>query len=466
MRVFASLVTILIGCGGSGSNDDDTMVGGSFTSTSFNIPAAGNGSIALLAYGGPLVAVDGDRVLASGLVSFDVSASQREDSRTLTALEGGEVQFVKRYTYPNTFDVRPSSIVSDGAGGAYLAATRLYTGQSYVSEPVITHFDASGAVTWSRSYATSSMAQWNLPQISGLFGYTNVPDVTLSSIIDGKLAVIAGSCAMVIDTAGNVQWAQQFPGQTALAQLRADADGFTIWGFLYDALLVIRYDWTGTVVSYRQAPGSVRGGMTFSTPHQRADGNLVIGWDTFDELNLPISGAIVFDPGGAVIDDFTFQLQASYDPRQTMRAVSQPSRIRFLSDDLATSHHTYKEGLRPPFRDVGLDIVFQTSATGDAVSPAIFSARAEGAWFRLGDGSVYTVASLGVGYGGIGASCATNYVAIDSLTKGPSAGVIQPLVAASVAPTVITVTPAEEPVTVTDAGMVTATETGSQTCSE
>ena len=146
-----------MGCGaGSGTGDAASSTAGGFTAISLDIPSSGNGSLRLLGYGGPLVAVDGDRVLAAGLISFDVSTTQLTDSRTLTAIDGGVVTFVHRYTYPKSLDVRASSIVADGEGGAFLAGNRLHgVAGGSASDPVVTRFDAIGHVLWSKSYSAS-----------------------------------------------------------------------------------------------------------------------------------------------------------------------------------------------------------------------------------------------------------------------------------------------------------------------
>lgn len=135
----------------------------------------------------------------------------------LSTFDGGTLVHVTQYDYPDHIDVRPSSISADGAGGAFVAATRLES-HTYETAPVITHFSANGQVAWSKAYTLASPDFWNLPTLNGVQGVSTSPDVTISAPVAGKLAVIGGHGAMVIDIAGAVQWAQTFAGQTALSQ--------------------------------------------------------------------------------------------------------------------------------------------------------------------------------------------------------------------------------------------------------
>ena len=50
----------------------------------------------------------------------------------------------------------------------------------------------------------------------------------------------------------------------------------------------------------------------------------MLGYDTLDAQNQPVAGAIVFDGTGMVAEDFTYEIQAGYDPRGSNRAVSNP----------------------------------------------------------------------------------------------------------------------------------------------
>jgi hypothetical protein len=467
MRIELFLAALAVGCGGGGGDHPDggTEVGGDFTTSELAFTGEGNGNLALAAYSGPLISVDGDHTIAAGVVQVDITPSMHANVRTLTALDADHVLFIERYEFAHP-DVRTSSIVSDGARGAFVASTRLTIPSGYLSVPVITHFDANGAVAWSKAYEQPNNTSWTLPQQGGVSGVDTFPDGVLSRPVAGKLALIAGNAIMVIDGSGAVQWAKQYGGQpaTELSQLYADADGITAWGVAYDSFVAIRVDWSGTLVSFHQAACKCAGATTFMPPHRRADGNLVLGYDTFDAVNMPISGVLVLDATGtSIVEELTYSVTALWDETTFDRPLTPATHIRFLADDVVTTHHTYMEGISSPYMTTPVDLAFAVGADG-GVASITYSARSKGLWSRLGSGALLVLQSSSVGTGSLGAPCAKDAITISVLTKAASPGTFQPLVTATTAESTLTVTPVDEAVTVTDVGAVTATEIPSQTC--
>ncbi len=462
MRIGLFLAALAVGCGGGGGGPPG---GGSFTISEIAFPGQGNGNLALTAYSGPLISVDGDHTIAAGVVRVAVSPTMLAEARTLTALDADHVQLIERYDFAHP-DVRPSSIVSDGARGAFVASTRLTIPSGYLSVPVITHFDAKGAVAWSKAYEQPNNTSWTLPQLGGVSGVDTFPDGVLSRPVAGKLALIAGNAIMVVDSGGAVQWAKQYGGQpaTELSQLYADADGITAWGVAYDSFVALRVDWSGTLVSFHQAPCKCAGATTFMPPHKRADGNLVLGYDTFDALSTPISGVLVLDATGtSIVEEFAYGVTALWDETTFDRSLTPATHIRFLADDVVTTHHTYLEGISAPYMTQPVDLAFIVGA-GGGVGSITYSARVNGLWSRLGSGAMLVLQNSNVGTGSLGAACAKDAITVSVLTKAASPGTFQPLVTATTAESTLTVTAVDEAVTVTDVGAVTATGIPSQTC--
>lgn len=437
---------------GGGGGGDASPSGGTYAVESFGL----TGQMANVEYSGPVVSVDGARVFAVGNAIFQVPPNSMRAGHVLSSLDGTQLRFAEELAYPtDTGDGVMSSVVSDGAGGVFVGVNRIAPDSSTL--PAVVHVDASGQVVWSKTYASDAVG-WSLPS------YGDNPNPVLSAVVDGKLAVVVLRQVMVIDTEGAVQWTSRITTSPATnySQVYADAAGVIAWGIHNDKLVVVQYDWTGAVVAYKEAFADVHGPTKLGPPFLRADGELVMGYDTQNKFAAATSGVLVFDRDGTLHETTGYGLQAEWDLAGFDRGLSAVSRIRYLGDDLVTFHSQYETGANEPFTPIDVDLVFRDDAAGE-VADLTFSAAENATWFGV-QGGAYGIGQFRIATGDLGGACGTDTITTTAVMKRSTGLQFDPLADAAYAPTTFTTMPVDDPVTVSPLADVHGMDVTGQGC--
>lgn len=408
------------------------------------------------AFAHPMALALGTRAVAVG-VTRGVGG---RDLALLTLLTPPNTAVTKTFSWSDeSIYVRRSSIVADGAGGFYLGGSALHTPSSGTStEPVLSRWDASGNVLWSKAYKAVAPAFFNLSQQASQMD--TLPDVALGAPVAGKLAIAAGDAVLVVDEQGAPQGAWQSPSQLHAHEVMSDAEGFTAYGTLYDALVILRFDWTAKLVWAREAAKAVPPNSLarMSLPHRRADGAVLLPYSVRDGRDaLQRSGVLAIDASGNKVDNWGYEINATVRGAKNIRvddSVQLDSRP--LSDDLMMLarivHLPYPEA-----RDVFIYFVVPSAGAG---AGAAFAAG-DGPFVRLDDGRVVTFGGqsnqLGVGTPtGASLSCGHAYAEVDAVNRtNAKVEDIPAFVAKTYASSPFSVTVHDEPITSKDGGAIT-----------
>jgi len=341
---------------------------------------------------------------------------------------------------------RPTAIIDDGASGVYVAGMVADVNERF--HPTVTHFDASGAVAWSKKYVAAAPF-WSAAAPNG-----GTAVVGLGEVVAGKIAMVAGSGVAVIDTAGAMLWQTAFTPQLQLHQIVADAAGFTAYGFYYAELVTVRFDWAGTLVAQAHAPNTIeQSGFapSIQTPYHAQGGRVHLPFSWSHAGAAGGSGVLVVDATGAVVDTYAYAIAGEYDPSGIRAVLVGPTTIRPLSDTLSELTTSYSDtSTPPPYLVVPTVFVFPTQ------NPAIKDLTlAPGAFTAVGS-KVMALSNTALAAGRVGAPCSYTYFEITALAR--TAGTpIPTLVTNNQATVPLTVTTTDMAVTTSSAGTPTVT---------
>jgi hypothetical protein len=235
-------------------------------------------------------------------------------------------------------------------------------------------------------------------------------------------------------------------------QVHADAMGFTAYAVYYSDVYQFRFDWTGTLVSTQHAPGAFAQGIyapRLHPPYVDATGRTLLPYGVSRVAADRVSGVMALDAGGALVDNFAYQVVGENDPGGTRNVLHDDGETRILADGLVEVKLVYADTTTPPPYEYRRPrFVLAVDATG---APTQKMSQNEGPFVSVG-GNVLSIDSNFVGAGKVGAACSYSYYEITSVAKVAGGQPITPFVASGETPMTLTVTARDVPITTVDGG--------------
>lgn len=331
------LVSVLGACGDDNGGGDGGPPGGDTLDTHEVLFASVPPQYRLDApgFGHPLVTASGARAHSIG------EATTQLPKHVLVRYDDGTPTGATRFGLMTEV----TSLVEDGSGGAFVLGLVRDANERF--HPAVAHFGADGTVAWAKSYTAPLPAIWGIDGVPGTFG----AEPGMSQVVDGKIAIAAGAGVMAIDTSGAVQWAVVYPQQLQLQQVVADSAGLVVFGMLNADLVQLRYTWTGTLVgTSSSAPVLTNNsfGMQLGVPLRAADGPISLPFTWRNPMKrsqegLGASGVLVVDASGAIIDNYSYEIAAEYQPDTLREKVGPIGEIHLLSPSLVHLDYYYND---------------------------------------------------------------------------------------------------------------------------
>ncbi len=438
------LMTMLAACGGDASVGNDAPGPGGSLFSSVRFPGlATNVTLVNPSFNHPMVVSDGTRVHAVG------SQVSSPPSHVLSWFDGLAPTHAIAFDATNPDDAMdPTMVVPDGAGGAYIAG-RLSVPALSSYDPGVVHFDRAGTVVWSKRYSAGA-PYWSLIPQGVASG------VAISEPVAGKLVVAGGVGVVAIDATGTPLWSKVYDNQMQIHQVLADVNGVTLYAVRYNDIYQLRFDWTGAVVSTTHAPMAFASGVyaiKLLPPHITASGNTMIPYGASKLARDNMSGVMVLDASGAVVDNFGYEIVGEEDPtgpHASHNVLHDDGVTRVLTDDHIEVRMIYADSRTPPpyvYHRPRFVLEVDTSNT-----PTQNLSQSEADFVAVGDNVLSLSGGGGISAGKVGLPCSYRYYELTSITKIAGDQPITPFVVASDAPQVLPVTALDVPITTTDGG--------------